>query len=137
MDSDLNTCTCRTLSLSLSLSHTHTVWHFFQTHLYMYIHIYFCIHTRVFRNLSIKAQVIAWSMALALVFLLLVLSVFVFIILSGNTWISNGVNEGSQAVSTLLPELVRIRTQSLEDVERVVLTDFESLERQMYEDILQ
>ena len=70
----------------------------------MYIHIYFCIHTRVFRNLSIKAQVIAWSMALALVFLLLVLSVFVFIILSGNTWISNGVNEGSQAVSTLLPE---------------------------------
>ena len=50
---------------------------------------------------------------------------------------STGVSEGGAVVRSLLPELARIRDQSLAKVERVLLTDYEMLQLELYADTLE
>lgn len=57
------------------------------------------------RNLTLCAQVFAWSLTVSLLVVLICLVVFVCILLAGSGWITAGVREGSKAVNSTLPEV--------------------------------
>ena len=59
----------------------------------------------MYRNLTLTAQVFAWSLVVSLLVVLLCLFVFVCILLAGSGWISDGVRKGSEAVNSTLPEV--------------------------------
>ncbi len=63
------------------------------------------MHTYFHRNLTVKAQVIAWSLAVGVSVVLVCLVVFVGILLAGSSRVSNGVDEGKAAVGSVLPEV--------------------------------
>lgn len=89
-----------------------------------------------FRNLSLKAQVVAWSLSMALILSLLLLSIFLFILLVANGWVSDGVGEGRGSVETVLPELVRLRNQSVDQVSKVTRNDLYTLQRELNSTVL-
>ena len=68
------------------------------------------------RNLTLSAQVFAWSLTVSLVVVLVCLIVFVGILLAGSGWITAGVHEGSNAMNSTLPE---VRVPKSEDKMRL------------------
>ena len=57
------------------------------------------------RNLTWQAQVVVWSLAVAMVTALLVLLVMVGLLLGANSWITEGVNRGSTVVRRTIPQV--------------------------------
>ena len=58
-----------------------------------------------YRNLTWQAQVVVWSLAVAMVTALLVLLVMVGLLLGANSWITEGVNRGSTVVRRTIPQV--------------------------------
>lgn len=85
------------------------------------------------RNESRSAQIIAWSLAIAIVLLILVLIAFVCVLLAGSTLISRGASEGGGAVSQLLPEVARVRDEAVEGARREVLGRYDVLLQMFYD----
>ena len=88
------------------------------------------------RNLSHKAQVVAWSLSAALLLSLLLLTIFLFILLVANGWVDKGVHEGGGVIGTVLPELVRLRNQSLDQVYNLTRNDLNILRQELNDNVL-
>ena len=64
------------------------------------------------RYLTLTAQLVVWSLAAFLLVTLVCLFVFIVILLVGNSWVSSGVEQGSHAASTILPQVCRSPSHS-------------------------
>ena len=78
----------------------------------------------------------AWTLAIAIVISLVVLTAFVAILLTGNSIVTNGVVEGGEAVSVVLPEVKKIRDEAVEGVEVAVLEKYRNLLDDIYSNTL-
>ena len=76
------------------------------------------------------------SLAVGVVLALLLLAIFLFILLYANSLVSAGVHEGGGVTVTVLPELVRLREQSVNQVTRVTRNDLYTLRTWLHEAIL-
>ena len=88
------------------------------------------------RNLSRKTHLIAWSLSTSLLLILLLLIIFLSILLVANSWVNQGVSEGGGAVETVLPELVRLRSESVSQVSNITRNDLHSLRKKLHDTIL-
>ena len=75
---------------------------------------------------------VAWSLVVTSIILTLGIIGFVGVLLAGNTRISQGVSEGGGAVAALLPEVVRVREESVQAVDDAVLKGYRSLLDDLY-----
>ena len=86
--------------------------------------------------MSLKALIAAWSLAVGVALALLLLVIFLFILLVANCWVSTGVQEGGGVTESVLPELVRLRDQSRNQVTALTRDDLYALRVRLNETIL-
>ena len=86
--------------------------------------------------MSRKSLVIAVSLAVGVALALLLLSIFLFFLLVVNGWVSTGVQEGGVVTESVLPELVQLRNQSVNQVTRVARDDLYTLRTRLHDTVL-
>ena len=79
---------------------------------------------------------IAVSLAVGVALALLLLSIFLFFLLVANTWVSAGVREGGVVTESVLPELIQLRDQSVNQVTRVTRDDLYALRARLHDTVL-
>ena len=79
---------------------------------------------------------IAVSLAVGVALVLLLLAIFLLFLLVANSWVSTGVHEGGVVTASVLPELVRLRNQSVDQVTRVTRDDLYTLRTRLHDTIL-
>lgn len=67
---------------------------------------------------------------------LLLLTIFLLFLLVANGWVGTGVREGREVTESVLPELVQLRDQSLDQVTRVTRNDLYTLRTRLHDTIL-
>jgi hypothetical protein len=80
--------------------------------------------------------VIAVSLVVGVALLLLLLAIFLLILLVANGWVGAGVQEGGVVTGSVLPELVQLRDQSVNQVTRVTRDDLYALRIQLHDTVL-
>ena len=79
---------------------------------------------------------IAVSLAVGVALALLLLTIFLLFLLVANSWVGAGVREGSEVTASVLPELVQLRDQSMDQVTRVTQDDLYTLRTRLHNTIL-
>lgn len=88
------------------------------------------------RNLNSYCQTVAWGLGASLLLTLIALLIFVVVLLTGNAWVSGGVSDSAHAVRGIMPELAHLRDSTLSQVNRTVLSEYDSLTSQTLRDHL-
>ena len=79
---------------------------------------------------------IAVSLAVGVALVLLLLTIFLLFLLVANGWVSAGVHEGGEVTASVLPELIQLRDQSMDQVARVTQDDLYTLRTRLHDTIL-
>ncbi len=80
-----------------------------------------------YRHRTVRSQVLTWSLGVIIFLLLLLLCVFLGLLLAGNSLLSSGVRSGGVAVGVVLPELARVRDNAFEQVEHLLVDEYNQL----------
>ncbi|KAL5464110.1 hypothetical protein EMCRGX_G033076 [Ephydatia muelleri] len=78
------------------------------------------------RNLTIKAQINAWTLGILLIIVVAILTAFLVLLLIGNTWVSEGTSEGASFLNGTLPLLVKLKSDTLSLVQDILTSQYDT-----------
>ena len=87
----------------------------------------------IYRGWSVRTiQGVAWTLFAAVLILVVVQVVFVVILLLGNSYVHEGVEQGRGAVSSILPEIDKVKRNAMVEAGVMIVDEYEGLLTNIY-----